>query len=1819
MKKKLTILLFGLLLAVGWTSNASAQSLTKYRGTKTIATGMTANAPQRVDENSERPDEVKPFSYYYDLMYTWEDAEGVHESHSTDVADKPEQMYSLLRYVYMTPAFPGPYYSAYDLAGNRQRKVYYGGFEGGWNVPGVTAASTPQTVSDVVTVANGTATSQFVPVYGYYVDYGFQDQMIYTASQLGLQAGDKITSLTFYPTSGTYSGTSYTGINFAGNITVKLANTTTSSFSGSKITSGLTTVATVSVSKNTSQTEWTINFSTPFEYTGGNLLVDVSGPSGGSYGRTFFVGQNQSSNVGIYSNASSSGGTIPTTGTNSTFLPKATFGYTGTRTVDPTKAIGEITITANNTYARITSIQVKSGNTVITSWDYATNANGFPYGWSRTGSSPRFSSNGWMRFPDDCTGVLHLASWLFTGYDEVEVIITGYNSQSDYAASLIVNGQANNITTTYYESQGTAEDKTWTISSESHNFPIFNEDTYTPDEEGYTVLVVSVKDTVDRINETLAFSYFADSTEIVNYFKKNVKFVKLLTDGLRIGEGKSIGTVFNCDGTYNKFFFLGKGQARQKADVVRNQELLTEQYLGESAPFRCMYEEFSPTGGQVGDQIYDFYSEMMDGHVYNVVHDCGSVLEMEHQFSMSGNKGTTAYGFTGLNFFVPDYRLEYWQDNFTYKTYTVDSSTGDTTYTEHGPYVVDGRIMNAYQEVTNDPTPAYPDSEVGYMFRTPGNWAAWYAQYKPQYAPKVGIYKITLEATAVPAQGYDEDTYPYYQVTLDWRSSLNEMTGTNVPQTYEIYEVTYDPETGEEQLVLITTVQNDTTYSGSEILYLQGASSVTHTYVIKGHPTTTTHSSFIAWSNRDDVVIPGLKDFLALQLDHYESDFKISEERNYYRNFLVVKNENELKALDSISVNSGKNEFKIYRYEVKKPDVLTQIATLNFDHPIAANAARAHYSLTYMNQNIEPGNITNSAGETLVANGYQRSVMGIPDADYVRIKGNGDVIIWPNGLSVNFKSIKVTSGNTTICSWVPANGQNPGTGSWILSPGSKWVEYGDAYYLEGLGYIAIPAAGYGSVNVEIEAFGDGTTTSKITVNDVTRTIRNNVADTYPWTVAAANRAPRKDGDRATTQVTFTAGTDAASAYTITKDGVTITNTQTSTNNNSFSYNPYRLYAGTLEISTTTGKITNIVFNGTSTTYPVSRISGTGYTYTDNTGTWTGDASNVSLTVNTGQVRASSIVVTVTDNGGQTTQEELITYWDYNETPTQQPQQVNTDWIFDDGGDNSGIDTGYGFWFNNTGSLTIPASYFANYTDIRVEISYAMDAAYSGSSSCYTSVNGVQSTGNNTTTFTTYTWTDVDVSNGIVIVPSMGYLYYKYIKVYGTPVATPPTPVTVDGMLRLAIPVVDQFYASTATNKHPNRYGYVLKYAPNTADELSSGRVEVPVQHTTSKVYSYYDSLTIDSDTDRHLETDMLSADVQMTLSATDTEVFYNTVQGKANGLPAEYKNYYTVLQRMTDGTYKEMKDPSGLYGKVYPAGTHTYYDSIQTKGVYETSYKTYVPVVMTMGHDRRYYELDSLHNTYGAPIWKTSVGKVIIESGEGHTEAQAQIGGGAQGTIWTEGDTECCLFFLGIDATGLLPDTTNHVPSNIEYEPYMFRVWIESAGNNLRGFTYVPQGDGPYDGAHFEGDGHSYSSILIYEKEIKDGDCDLIWQINNDEPWSNNLAFGAVKDIDDLKIYIRFYYKSKGKIAGIEETEPVNTLRADPTQPATHLYNVSESGEDAQVTTGINSVYMNYNKPIESVTYVNAQGMQSEKPFDGVNIVITRYTDGTTRTTKVVR
>ena len=328
---------------------------------------------------------------------------------------------------------------------------------------------------------------------------------------------------------------------------------------------------------------------------------------------------------------------------------------------------------------------------------------------------------------------------VFNGYSNQYPVNRLSTTTGNYSVSNNVGTWTGNASSVTFTSSSAARCSSIVVTvskpSDSDNANLF-----TPYEDGYTVLVVAVNNTTSLEYEDASgpwSSHFTSKSQLIEYFRNNVDFVKLLTDGMRIGEGQGTGTVFRCDGRYNKFFFLGKGQARKKSPRILERcnnggfynnygsWVTYQDWYSESVPFKEMFEQFSPTTGERGSEITDFYSKLREGNVYDVEHDCGSVIQSEHQFSLSGNEGTDYYAFSGLNFFVPDYRLLWWSTTETYNNRT---------------YTVDGRDMKPY-ESTNTTTGAHGNafinSNINYSY-----WSAYYANYNQTYAPKVGVYRM---------------------------------------------------------------------------------------------------------------------------------------------------------------------------------------------------------------------------------------------------------------------------------------------------------------------------------------------------------------------------------------------------------------------------------------------------------------------------------------------------------------------------------------------------------------------------------------------------------------------------------------------------------------------------------------------------------------------------------------------------------------------------------------------------------------------------------------------------------------------------------------------------------------------------------------------------------------------------------------------------------------------------------------------------------------------------------------------------------------------
>ena len=476
--------------------------------------------------------------------------------------------------------------------------------------------------------------------------------------------------------------------------------------------------------------------------------------------------------------------------------------------------------------------------------------------------------------------------------------------------------------------------------------------------------------------------------------------------------------------------------------------------------------------------------------------------------------------------------------------------------------------------------------------------------------------------------------------------------------------------------------------------------------------------------------------------------------------------------------------------------------------------------------------------------------------------------------------------------------------------------------------------------------------------------------------------------------------------------------------------------------------------------------------------------------------------------------------------------------------------------------------------------------------------------------------------------------------------------------------VDRFTASTAENNQPKSYKYVMTEdtIKLIGDPRTTNDHTIPVQLTNSKVFGYYTELEVLDDTLRQVvDTLLMNADVELHLEK-NSDIYYYTLDRSRNSIVDA--NFLELSELQYDGNrYVEHDDFYTWHEPFYfDEGANVInlnrFDTINTVlpanapqglngehfGDYDLGdYMAYVPIVWTWGNlpanKRAFWDRDSVHNSYGSPIWKTAVGKVELV-GKPQLERQA----GAYGsTNWTEGNIPCSMYMItDLTARGYLPrpDITN-----IDYEPYMFRVWVVSNKANLRNYEWVP-GENGRPGSHYEGRGviPANTPYLVWEEFIADStqyisydatrpDMTLFhkWKIQETDtlnnwivPQSMNMMFAGQDDIaaGDLKILVRFYYKSNGKARNQNNNMLMSGgMRAAGGANAFYGVDVPGGGDpDPEIPTCIKNIYdVQSHGDVVSVTYVNSQGMQSTKPFSGINIVVTRYSDGTTTTTKVLR
>jgi hypothetical protein len=167
-----------------------------------------------------------------------------------------------------------------------------------------------------LTVADGTETNQFVPIYGYWADAAQHNQVIYPETMLENMIDSAITAMTFYLSSSP-SNSSWGSATF----TIKFGIIADSSFASATYATGSFTEV-YSGGVQVANGELTLVFDEPFVYTGGNLLFDLTSTAGSYSASTFSGISSTGGSLNAYTGSYSSDGP-----NIRNFIPKTTFTY----------------------------------------------------------------------------------------------------------------------------------------------------------------------------------------------------------------------------------------------------------------------------------------------------------------------------------------------------------------------------------------------------------------------------------------------------------------------------------------------------------------------------------------------------------------------------------------------------------------------------------------------------------------------------------------------------------------------------------------------------------------------------------------------------------------------------------------------------------------------------------------------------------------------------------------------------------------------------------------------------------------------------------------------------------------------------------------------------------------------------------------------------------------------------------------------------------------------------------------------------------------------------------------------------------------------------------------------------------------------------------------------------------------------------------------------------------------------------------------------------------------------------------------------------
>ena len=374
--------------------------------------------------------------------------------------------------------------------------------------------------------------------------------------------------------------------------------------------------------------------------------------------------------------------------------------------------------------------------------------------------------------------------------------------------------------------------------------------------------------------------------------------------------------------------------------------------------------------------------------------------------------------------------------------------------------------------------------------------------------------------------------------------------------------------------------------------------------------------------------------------------------------------------------------------------------------------------------------------------------------------------------------------------------------------------------------------------------------------------------------------------------------------------------------------------------------------------------------------------------------------------------------------------------------------------------------------------------------------------------------------------------------------------------------------------------------------LVSNEVMVPVYKSDleSVVYNIYSANDIADD--EHMELKADCGDYVKVLVKNEEAVSRYNVERKANT-----EDEWTVVAIATheaDNTFMPRNNDETPQGDAvaFEGDATEMWLPIQDNVPNAKTVTMYVPVTVADGKI-------TTDNTYGAARRTRATDDISMTVHVGGSKSDKRWGGHWNQTLPNGTVADYCVY------TPVISITTNDLDGETR-TPYMFRAWLISEGAynfDRDPTTTAIVGTTPLESPYLLGE------LLLV-------DVPSVQQVVIGENWDPETspvrlqnAFGAPVNNAKIEIVVRAYYHL---VNG-----NMNMLRD--ANDDTPLFRFSQQGTEGyfDLPTGIIDLFGD--RQVVSVTYVNTLGMQSSQPFDGVNIVVTRYSDGSIMTSKVIR